>query len=218
MPGRRPLIDLVRQDRGASLRICPVFAAADPQDTARQFNVEFRVCDAAASPYLALGAVIFAGADGLRRSIAVCRRPQAKPPSLPRTLDQALEQSRRQRRRRRAGSAALHRDAYLRFKRVEAEKVAAPVARPSSAPTTPRFIEVNLRSLVRHPVVARESGGNPIDVGSTKFLAFRRRPDPFLRRSAFALIWRSCSMMENAELATAVGPGLRREGGKRDLL
>ena len=61
------LIDIVQQDRGAAMRVCPVFAAADPDDTARQFNLEFRVCDAAASPYLALGAVIFAGADGLRR-------------------------------------------------------------------------------------------------------------------------------------------------------
>ena len=48
------LIDIVQQDRGAALRVCPAFAAADPADMARQFNIEFRVCDAAASPYLAL--------------------------------------------------------------------------------------------------------------------------------------------------------------------
>src|SRR6478672_1202750 len=65
------LIDLVQQDRGAAMRVCPVFAAADPDDTARQFNLEFRVCDASASPYLALGAVIFAGADGLRRKLGL---------------------------------------------------------------------------------------------------------------------------------------------------
>src|SRR5215813_1524073 len=63
------VIDLVRQDRGAALRICPVFAAATPAETTRQFHVEFRATDASASPYLALGAVIFAGADGIRRRL-----------------------------------------------------------------------------------------------------------------------------------------------------
>src|SRR5439155_6419042 len=62
-------IDLARQDRGATLRICPVFAAATAEETARQFHVEFRVTDGAASPYLALGAVIFAGVDGMRRQL-----------------------------------------------------------------------------------------------------------------------------------------------------
>src|SRR5260370_32925560 len=63
------MIDLVRQDRGATLRICPVFAAANPDELARQFHVEFRASDAAASPYLALGAVMFPGADGIRRKL-----------------------------------------------------------------------------------------------------------------------------------------------------
>src|SRR5277367_719625 len=63
------VIDLVAQDRGACLRLCPVFAAADLADTARQFNFEFRACDASASPYLALGAIMFAGVDGLRREL-----------------------------------------------------------------------------------------------------------------------------------------------------
>ena len=65
------LIDIVQQDRGAALRVCPTFAAADPADMARQFNIEFRVVHAAASPYLALGAVIFAGADGLQRKLGL---------------------------------------------------------------------------------------------------------------------------------------------------
>jgi glutamine synthetase len=115
-------IDLVRQDRGACLRIAPVFAAAGPDDVARQFNLEFRVCDAAASPYLALGAILFAGADGVRRSMPL-PSAEAKPALLPQTLDKALDNL--------AASdtvggwfGALHRDAYLRFKRVEAEKVA----------------------------------------------------------------------------------------------
>ena len=65
------MIDIVQQDRGAAMRVCPVFAATDPADIARQFNLEFRASDGAASPYLALGAVIFAGADGLRRKLAL---------------------------------------------------------------------------------------------------------------------------------------------------
>ncbi len=116
------LIDLVRQDRGAALRICPVFAAASPQETARQFNVEFRVCDAAASPYLALGAIIFAGTDGIRRGLPLPASGTAAP-SLPRSLEDALGHLA-------ASEAAAqwfgptHLDAYLRFKRIEAEKVA----------------------------------------------------------------------------------------------
>jgi glutamine synthetase len=116
------VIDILRQDRGACLRICPVFAAAQPDEVARQFNVEFRACDAAASPYLALGAVMFAGADGIRRSLQL-PGPAAAPPSLPPTLSVALDQLSK-------SEAALswfgptHLDAYLRFKRVEAEKIA----------------------------------------------------------------------------------------------
>jgi glutamine synthetase len=113
-------IDLVRQDRGASLRICPTFAAATAEERARQFHVEFRVTDAAASPYLALGAVIFAGVDGIRRELPL---PSGSPQALPRSLPQALD--------RLAASETVagwfgptHFDAYLRFKRVEAEKVA----------------------------------------------------------------------------------------------
>ena len=116
------VIDLLRQDRGASLRICPVFAAATPAETARQFHVEFRTSDAAASPYLALGAVIFAGVDGIRRELGL-PTPDSVPPSLPRSLLEALD--------RLAASEKVagwfgptHLDAYLRFKRVEAEKVA----------------------------------------------------------------------------------------------
>ncbi len=116
------VIDILRQDRGACLRVCPVFAAETPFETARQFNVEFRACDAAASPYLALGAVIFAGVDGIRRSLPF-PGPAAAPPSLPPSLAAALDHLA-------VSEAALgwfgatHLDAYLRFKRVELEKVA----------------------------------------------------------------------------------------------
>ncbi len=67
-------IDIVKQDRGAALRVCPVFAAAKKKDIAKQFNLEFRVSDGSASPYLALGALIFAGADGIARKLSL---PQA---------------------------------------------------------------------------------------------------------------------------------------------
>ena len=42
------------QDRGASLRICSIF----DQPANRNFNVEYRVADASACPYLALGAIV----------------------------------------------------------------------------------------------------------------------------------------------------------------
>ena len=43
------------QDRGASLRVCPIF----DQPASHNFNVEYRVADATASPYLALGALVW---------------------------------------------------------------------------------------------------------------------------------------------------------------
>jgi len=79
--------DIQVQDRGAALRVCPVFAAQDEQQRAAQFNLEFRVCDAAASPYMALGALIFAGADGIARKREL---PETAAP-LPSTLGQALD-------------------------------------------------------------------------------------------------------------------------------
>jgi glutamine synthetase len=115
------VIDLVRQDRGATLRICPTFAAATPAEVTRQFHLEFRATDAAASPYLALGAVIFAGVDGLRRGLEL--QTSGVPKQLPQSLPDALE--------RLAASPTVAGwfgptllDAYIRFKRVEAEKMA----------------------------------------------------------------------------------------------
>ena len=100
----------------------PGVRCRDRGDIARQFHVEFRATDAAASPYLALGAVIFAGVDGIRRELPLPARP-ARRAHLPRSLPEALD--------RLAASETVggwfgptHFDAYLRFKRVEAEKVA----------------------------------------------------------------------------------------------
>jgi glutamine synthetase len=52
-------------DRGASIRISPL-NARESERRARQFNVEFRVADATANPYLALAAMVQAGLDGIR--------------------------------------------------------------------------------------------------------------------------------------------------------
>jgi glutamine synthetase len=78
--------DIGVADRGAAVRIAPL-SGADPVQRARQFNVEFRVCDATANPYLALAVLVQAGLDGIRarREIdAASRRP------LPSDLAQAL--------------------------------------------------------------------------------------------------------------------------------
>ncbi len=89
------------QDRGASLRVCPVFGNNDP---APQFNVEYRVADASASPYLALGALIQAGVDGIQRKrtlpapserdfweMSDAERAAAGVRPLPRSLGEALD-------------------------------------------------------------------------------------------------------------------------------
>ena len=127
-------IDLVPQDRGAALRVCPVFAAATGAERARQTNVEFRAADATASPYLALGAIVFAGVDGLRNRLAL---PEGEAPMLPQTLAEALDAFE-------ASEAArdwfgpVHREAYLRHKRAEI----AHVADLSPAELCARYAEV----------------------------------------------------------------------------
>lgn len=56
------------RDREAALRICPVTDQA-PEELSRQFNMEFRASDPAASPYLALAAVIHAGVQGIEEGL-----------------------------------------------------------------------------------------------------------------------------------------------------
>jgi glutamine synthetase len=60
---------LAQQDREASLRICPVVTMAN-HDPSSQYNIEFRVADATANPYLAMTAILRAGLDGLRSGMA----------------------------------------------------------------------------------------------------------------------------------------------------
>ena len=106
--------DLAVQDRGAALRVAPIFTTAS-EAAARQFNVEFRVADASACPYLALGALIWAGLDGLARNLAL---PEAAAALLPRSLGESLDALQ-------ADTAAATwwsgtaMSAYLAFKRAE---------------------------------------------------------------------------------------------------
>ena len=107
---------LEQQDRGAALRICPVLPGAD---TARQFNVEYRVADGAASPYLALAAVVWAGLDGIRAQ----RDIPAEGPALPASLDAALDALEASAEAR-DWMGATHHAAYLMHKRGEAAAMA----------------------------------------------------------------------------------------------
>jgi glutamine synthetase len=77
--------DVVQQDRAAAIRICPVPTLPDA-NPASSANVEFRATDAAASPYIALGALVWAGLDGLRAGA----EPEETGPDLPQSLAAAL--------------------------------------------------------------------------------------------------------------------------------
>ncbi len=60
--------NLAVRDREAALRTCPVAACA-PADYARRFHHEFRAADAAASPHLALAAIVAAGTLGIEAGL-----------------------------------------------------------------------------------------------------------------------------------------------------
>jgi glutamine synthetase len=108
------LSDVGSLDRGTAVRICAV-TGGDPADRARQFNVEFRVADATASPYLALAMLIQAGLDGIRHEREIqLEDPCPLPASLSAALD-LLEASE-------PAAEWLGADlfaAYLKFKRAE---------------------------------------------------------------------------------------------------
>lgn len=84
--------------REALLRICPTSTAGGGQ-TARQFNLEFRAADATANPWIALGALVRAGLEGIRRDVPpVCIYPEdvsdkelSEVPMLPANVDESLE-------------------------------------------------------------------------------------------------------------------------------
>ena len=60
--------NLGAQDREAAVRLCPVRKIGD-RDAGKQFNFEIRACDAAASPHLALAAVVLAGTAGIEAGL-----------------------------------------------------------------------------------------------------------------------------------------------------
>ena len=71
-------------------------------DHGREFDIEFRPADAAASPWLALGAVVRAGVDGIRQGLTLpeprnvaamdaAARRAAGISELPHSLEEALD-------------------------------------------------------------------------------------------------------------------------------
>lgn len=121
------------RDREAFLRICPV-SDVPGADISRGFNFEYRAADGAASPYLALGALVRAGLAGLagdRGAPPATRRGPDEIPqdqwaehrirALPHSLDEALDALEA------AGETLIEnpvmRAAYLMHKRAEAAQV-----------------------------------------------------------------------------------------------
>jgi glutamine synthetase len=106
--------DVGRLDRGTAVRICAA-GGGELAQRAAQFNVEFRVADATASPYLALAMVVQAGLDGIRHQWEIeSMDSRALPSHLGQALD-LLETSE-------SAAEWLGPDllsAYLQFKRAE---------------------------------------------------------------------------------------------------
>jgi len=106
--------NIASRDRAAGLRVCPGSASA--------FNVEYRVADASANPYLALGSLVHAGVDGIENRLVLPLETGMQP--LPRTLTEALDNLRDTPAARKwFGPEFL--DLYLDFKRQEEQAVAA---------------------------------------------------------------------------------------------
>jgi len=117
-------------DREAAVRICPVFETTGV-DTAKQYHLEFRAADAAASPYMLLGAIAWAGLYGLRQQLDA-PEPTTTDPSqmsaaelderglarLPQSLAEALDLLAADDDLRQMMGPVLH-DAYLTHKRFE---------------------------------------------------------------------------------------------------
>jgi glutamine synthetase len=86
------------RNREAALRICPVVPLGG-MTAEGQLHLEFRAADATASPYLALGALVSAGLDGIREQLepaSVVGEGQPidagpTPNGVPRSLGEALD-------------------------------------------------------------------------------------------------------------------------------
>jgi glutamine synthetase len=126
---------LAERNREALLRIPPLTSLGG-EDPAQQLRLEYRGADAAANPHLALGAIVRAGLDGLRRELAtppILDRDPAELDeaeaqrygvgALPETLEDAL-QALADDAAARAWMTPLLFDAYVSLKRGELAAVA----------------------------------------------------------------------------------------------
>jgi glutamine synthetase len=120
------------RDREACLRICPVLDLPG-QNAAAQFNVEYRPADASASPYLALGALVHAGVDGIRKQLTLPEpknvaemdekaRSAAGIRHLPLSLSEALDNLEATPEAK-DWFTPIYLEAYLRHKRAEVKMV-----------------------------------------------------------------------------------------------
>ncbi len=95
--------NLADRDREALLRVCP-YPEAEDVDIAGRFNIEYRGADAAASPYLQLAMLVFAGLEGIRDRLPApfvssgdpgrwsdAERRERGIDDLPRSLGEALD-------------------------------------------------------------------------------------------------------------------------------
>jgi len=120
------------RDREAGIRICPVFKVPGTAPVSNQFHLEYRAADAAASPYMALGALVWAGLQGIRdklpappvsrdedlSALSDAEMAQRGLQRLPEFLEDALQLLERTRQAREwLGEPLL--DIYLRHKRAE---------------------------------------------------------------------------------------------------
>ena len=125
------------RDREACVRICPVLESTGTP-IAPQFNIEFRAADATASPYLALGALVYAGLDGILQKMPTPSVTTTDPGlldeqerasrgfrRLPQSLDEALDAFAADEATRAWFPPALH-AAYLAAQAVRAEPDGGP--------------------------------------------------------------------------------------------
>lgn len=112
--------NVAQNDRGAAIRLCSS-GSRDARVRAAKFNVEFRVGDACASPYIALGAVLHAGLAGIKAGL--CLADLGPPPALPASLAEALDALAASDAVRGWMGPPMH-DAYLMLKRAEIASLA----------------------------------------------------------------------------------------------
>ncbi|WP_119269599.1 glutamine synthetase family protein [Taklimakanibacter deserti] len=74
--------NLADKDREAGVRICPL-SKLPGTDARKSFNLEYRAADAAANPYLTLGALVWAGLQGIRDRLPLPAATEGDPGQLP---------------------------------------------------------------------------------------------------------------------------------------